>query len=217
ELVAALARLLVQAGVKDERIIIWDRDNAGTGVKGAYQRDRNYGFGPDSISRIVNGEATVLINIPGLKSHWLSGMAGALKNWCGAVTRINVRDKDTPFVIHKDSCADLGMLGALEPIRSRERLVIVDALRPLFEGGPQVNPAYLWHYGGIFAGTDPVAVDRLCLELLNRKRYEVRNRSWPVNPPAKHVFLADTKYGLGVSDRTRIDLVKVGEKKDRLL
>jgi uncharacterized protein (DUF362 family) len=217
ELVAAVARLLVEVGVKEDKIIIWDRDNAGIGVQGAYQREKHYGFGSDSISRIVTEEATVLINIPGLKSHWLSGIAGAIKNWCGAVTRINVRDKDTPFPIHKDSCAEMGMLGALEPIRSKERLVIMDALRPLFEGGPQVNPAYLWHYGGLFLGTDPAAVDRVCLELLNRKRYQHINRPWPVNPPAKHVFLADTRYGLGVSDRSRIDLAAVGEEKDRLI
>ena len=217
ELVAAVARLLVEVGVKEDKIIIWDRDNAGIGIEGAYKRDKHFGFRADAISRIVTDEATVLINIPGLKSHWLSGMAAALKNWCGAVTRINVRDKDTPFVIHKDSCADIGMLGALEPIRTKERLVIVDAIRPLFEGGPQVNPAYLWHYGGLFLGTDPVAVDRLCLELLNRKRYQYRNRPWPLTPPAKHVFLADTRYGLGVSERSKIDLVTVGEKKDRLI
>jgi len=217
ELVAALARLLVEIGVKEEKIIIWDRDNAGIGVEGAYKREKRYGYGADSISRIVTGEATVLINMPGLKSHWLSGMAGALKNWCGAVTKINVRDKDTPFVIHKDSCADMGMLGALEPIRSKERLIIMDALRPLFEGGPQVNPAYLWHYGGLFLGTDPVAVDRVCLELLNRKRYQEKEGPWPLSPPAKHIFLADTRYGLGVSQRSRIDLVAVGEEKDRLV
>ncbi len=217
ELVAALARLLVEVGVKEDKIIIWDRDNAGTGIEGAYKRDKHFGYGADSISRIVTEHATVLINIPGLKSHWLSGIAAALKNWCGAVTRINVRDIDTPFVIHKDSCADMGILGALEPIRSKQRLVIVDALQPLFEGGPQVNPAYLWNYGGLFVGTDPVAVDRLSLEMLNRKRYQYRNRPWPINPPAKHVFLADTRYGLGISERSKIDLVAVGEEKDRLI
>ena len=133
------------------------------------------------------------------------------------MTKINVRDKDTPFVIHKDSCADLGLLPAQEPIREKERLVIVDALRPLFEGGPQVNPAYLWHYGGLFVSTDQVAVDRMCLELLDRKRYQHGNRPWPISPPAKHIFLADTKYGLGVSERSKIELVAVGEKNGSLI
>ncbi|MBW7996226.1 MAG: DUF362 domain-containing protein [Candidatus Glassbacteria bacterium] len=217
ELVAALARLLVRAGVSNEKIIVWDRDNAGIGVKGAYERKMHYGFGDNSVSRIITEEATALINIPALKSHWLSGMAGAIKNWCGAVTAINVRDYDTPFPIHGDSCADLGMLGAIDSIRDKSRLVLLDCLQPLFEGGPQVNPAYLWRYGGLMAAEDPVAVDTLCTKLLQAKRDRHRGRPWPINPPPKHVPLADTKWGLGVADPERIDLIALGEEKDRLI
>ena len=71
ELVATLARLLVKAGVKNEKIIIWDRDNAGIGIQGAYKREIHFGFGADSVSKIVTEEATALINIPALKNHWL--------------------------------------------------------------------------------------------------------------------------------------------------
>ncbi len=217
ELIAGLARMLVRLGVKDEKIIIWDRDNAGIGVGGAYTRNKKYGYSPDAVSRIITDEVSALINIPALKSHWLSGMAGALKNWCGAVTRINVRDIDTPYPIHKDSCADIGRLGAIEAIRSKSRLVIIDALRPLFEGGPQVNPAYLWYYGGLFVSQDPVAADTICTELLIKKREQYKGRSWPLSPPPKHVTFADTRYGLGVSEREKIDLVALGEEKDRLI
>lgn len=217
ELVASLARLLVKSGVRDEKIIIWDRDNAGVGVEGARKREKHYGFDSDSVSRIISEHATALINIPALKSHWLSGVAGALKNWCGAVTAINVRDNDTPYPIHGDSCADMGMLGAIESIRSRSRLVLLDCLQPLFEGGPQVNPAYLWHYGGLMASEDSVAVDAVCTRLLQAKRDRHRGRPWPINPPPKHVQLADTKYGLGVADPEKIDLVALGEEEGRLI
>ncbi|HUU28381.1 MAG TPA: DUF362 domain-containing protein [archaeon] len=217
ELVAALTAFLIALGVKQEKIIVWDRDNAGIGLEGAYTREKHYGYDSEAVSRIITDEATALINIPGLKSHWLSGVGGALKNWCGAVTRINVRDIDTPYPFHKDSCADLGMLGAIKPIREKQRLVIIDALRPLFEGGPQMNPAYLWNYGGLFVSQDPVAVDAVCAELLTKKRGLFKGSPWPLNPPAKHVTLADTRYGLGVSDRSKIELIKVGEQKDCLI
>ena len=217
ELVAALAEFLIDLGIKEEKIIVWDRDSAGFGINGAYTQEKHYGFSPDNISRIITDEATVLINIPGLKSHWLSGMAGALKNWAGAVTRINTRDIDTPLPVHKDSCADMGRLNALEPIRTKCRLVIVDALRPLFEGGPQVNPAYLWYYGGLFLGEDPVAVDTVCTDLLAKKRDLVKGRPWPMNPPAKHIVLAETRYNLGTADRSKINLIKIGEQKDILI
>ena len=217
ELTAALARMLVRLGVKEEKIITWDRDKAGIGVEGAYTQNKKYGFGPEAVSRIITDEATALINIPAFKSHWLSGVGGALKNWCGAVTRINVRDVDTPYPIHKDSCADMGRLAAVEAIRSKSRLAVIDALRPLFEGGPQVNPAYLWHYGGLLVSEDQVAVDAICTELLAKKREQYKGEPWPLSPPPIHVTYAETRYGLGVSDRERIDLVALGEEKDRLI
>ncbi len=217
ELVGALVELLIEAGVKEQRIIIWDRDRAGIGLAGVHERSRSYGFDEQAISRIITEEATALINIPALKSHWLSGMAGALKNWAGAVTRINVQDQDTPYPFHRDSCADLGRLAALQPIRDRCRLTILDALRPLFEGGPQVNPAYLWHYGGLLVGEDQVAVDTICAELLLRRREQHRGRPWPLSPPVRHLRVAQDKYGLGVAERERIELVAVGESEGRLI
>lgn len=216
-LVEELARLLTVLGVKDENIVVWDRDSAGRGVRGARSRDERFGFGENHVSRIINEHVDVLINIAGLKTHWLSGIAGALKNWAGAVTRINVRDVDTPFPIHLDSCVDIGMLAALEPIRARHRLSILDALHPLYEGGPQVNPAYLWHYGGVLVSEDQVALDTIGLELLSLKRNEVRGRDWPISPPPKHILAADSKYGLGVADRNKIELTAVGETEGRLI
>ena len=39
-------------------------------------------------------------------------------------------------------------------------LVLVDALRPLCDKGPQVDPRYLWDYTGLVAGVDAVAATR---------------------------------------------------------
>ncbi|OGG00950.1 MAG: hypothetical protein A3F83_06440 [Candidatus Glassbacteria bacterium RIFCSPLOWO2_12_FULL_58_11] len=217
ELVAELVRLLVRAGVNEKKIIIWDRDNAGLGVEGAFARNLHYGYGAGSVSRIITDEADVLINFPALKSHWLSGLAGALKNWAGAVTGINVQDNGSPYPFHGDSCANLGMLNAIEPIRKKCRLVIIDALRPLFEGGPQVNPAYLWHYGGLFLGEDPVAVDTLLNVLLEKKREQFKGRPWPLTPPVKHLAVAESRYHLGISDPEKIDLLALGEESERLI
>ncbi len=211
ELTHAVASRLLDAEVKDENIIIWDRDLAGRGMKGVSSRGTRFGYNDDSISRIVTDHATALINMPGLKSHWLSGVAVALKNWAGAVTNINVPDRGVSFAFHGDSCANLGMLNALPPIKSKCRLIVVDALRPLFNGGPQVNPAYLWNYGGLVLGTDPVAVDTVCLKIIQGKRNEYKERAWPVSPPPKHIMVAGEKYGLGTSDASQIEVKLVGE------
>jgi len=108
-------------------------------------------------------------------------------------------------------------LNAIEPIRKKCRLVIIDALRPLFEGGPQVNPAYLWHYGGLFLGEDPVAVDTLLNVLLEKKREQFKGRPWPLTPPVKHLAVAESRYHLGISDPEKIDLLALGEESERLI
>ena len=74
-------------------------------------------------------------------------IAAAIKNWCGAVDAISVSDENVAFVIHGDSCADMGRRNALPEIKNKCRLVLVDAIRPLFNGGPQVDPRYLWDNG----------------------------------------------------------------------
>jgi hypothetical protein len=211
ELTHAVASKLLNAQVKDENIIIWDRDLAGRGMKGVSSRGMSFGFNDDSVSKVVTDHATALINMPGLKSHWLSGVAVALKNWVGAVTNINVPDENVAFAFHGDSCADLGMLNALPPIKSKCRLIVVDALRPLFNGGPQVNPAYLWNYGGLVLGTDPVAVDTVCLKIIQGKRNEYKERAWPLSPPPKHIMVAAEKYGLGTSEASQIEVKLIGE------
>jgi hypothetical protein len=209
---------LRSAGVAEDHIAFWDRNQAGYGREATDPetwRERP-GFDEQSVSRLVSW-ATVLINAPGLKSHWLAGVACALKNWAGAMTNINVSDLNTPYPFHGDSCAEVGMLNAIPEIRARCRLVVADALMPLFEGGPQVDPRYRWRYGGLLLGQDPVAVDATGLRIIQAKRDQYRGGSWPVSPPAKSIAVADKKYHLGESDPARIALVKLGWTSEALI
>ncbi|RJP34006.1 MAG: DUF362 domain-containing protein [Candidatus Omnitrophota bacterium] len=218
ELTSAIMQGIHDLGVAADKIRIWDRNQGGIGPEKADHRmwDWQPGFGEDHVSLAV-AEADVLLNVPGLKSHWLSGIGAALKNWCGAVNGINVRDQDASFSIHGDSCADMGILNAIPAIREKTRLVIVDALRPLCSGGPQVDPRYLWDYNGLVLGTDPVAVDMVCLKILQGKRDQLRPGGWPLSPPPKHVAVAAEKYHLGVHDLNRIEIRKIGWEQDCFL
>jgi len=232
EVVKAIVKNLHSIGVKDHRIIIWDRNKASIGYEGLEaleKKRRDVGAGNklitkifsyifsekkaprfgyrNNISRIITDHCTALINVPGTRVHWLAGIGIALKNWVGAVSNINAEDLYVSFPIHKDSCAEVCSINAIPVIRDKCRLVVVDALRPLFHGGPQVDPRYLWHNNALLMSTDPVAVDTVCLRMLQDKRNEFRGREWPINPPAKHVFVADKKYGLGNSDWDKIELI----------
>jgi len=208
EVVRAIVTRLLEIGVKDDRVIIWDRDSAGIGMEGVEVRNQHFGYDQKThVSKIVTEQSSALINVPGVKAHWIAGVAVALKNWVGAIGGLNPSDKDVTYVIHSDSCAECCMFNAMPVIRDKCRLVIVDALRPLCQVGPQVDPRYLWSYKGLLVSTDPVAVDAVCERIIQEQRDKLN--LGPIRPPAKHIRLADTKYHLGNSDWGKIELVEV--------
>lgn len=208
EVVRAIVRRLLDIGVKDNNIITWDRNNAGIGMEGVETRNRHFGYDPKThISKIVTEKCTAFINVPGVKAHWLSGIAVALKNWVGVARGLNVSDKGVTYAIHADSCAECCKFNAMPVIRDKCRLVIVDALRPLCHAGPQVSPRYLWPYKGLLVSTDPVAVDVVCQRIVQEQRDKLN--LGPIRPPAKHIPLADKKYHLGTSNWDKIEVVRV--------
>lgn len=210
--------LAEHGGLETDSILAWDRSQGARGREQLALPDRQWpqdpllGFDTNSVSRVCSEWATALVNVPSLKCHWLSGVAISLKNWCGAVTNISVQDgQGTVFQFHGDSCADLGMFQAMPALGGKCRLIVVDAMEPYYEKGPQVDPEYFHPYGGLIVGTDPVAVDTVGTMLLQAIRDQAAGAPSPITPPPKHVGLAETKYGLGVSDPARIDIVRLGD------
>ncbi len=216
--------LTEHARVASEEILAWDRAQGARGRAQLARPDREWtgdpvlGFDADSVSRVCSEWATALVNVPSLKCHWLSGVAIALKNWCGAVTNISVGDGEgTAFRFHGDSCADLGLFEAMPSMGGKCRLIVVDAMEPYYEKGPQVDPEYFHPYGGLIVGVDPVAVDTVGTMLLQAIRDEAAGAPAPISPPPKHVGIAETRYGLGVSDPARIDIVRLGDTEGMLV
>ncbi len=92
--------------------------------------------------------------------------------------------------------------------------MVVDALRPLCHGGPQVDPRYVWPYKGLLIGTDPVAVDSVGLKIVQGRREQMRGRNWPLSPPPKHIAVAAEKYKLGTADLAQIEIVRLRRDKN---
>src|SRR5206468_3320014 len=60
------------------------------------------------------------------------------------------------------------------PIRSKAVLNIMDGIRAVYHSGPFAwNPEFIWEAKTLLIGTDPVAVDRIELEIVEKKRREV--------------------------------------------
>jgi hypothetical protein len=190
ELETAIKKRVMDAGVPEKNIGIRDR-----------------GLLSDSI--FMN--ATALINARPMRTHHWSGVGSLIKNYIQFVKK--------PHEFHPDSCADLATIWKLPLVKGKTRLNILVLFTPLFHGiGPHhFSTKYTWAYKGILLGLDPVAVDSVGVRILMAKRREFFKEERPLNPPPKHIFLADTRHHLGTADPGKIDLIKLGWKEHILL
>jgi len=145
---------------------------------------------------------TALIALPALKAHWLTGI--------GTVMKLYILYSGKAPDYHEDNSVKLGQIWQLDFLKGKTRLVIIDALRPLCDKGPQPDPRYLWNYNGIIASTDPVAAEAVALKIIQAKRNELKGEPWPLSPPPLCVEAADKQYHLGTSDLSKIQIKKFG-------
>lgn len=190
EVEQALKRRVMDMGVSEENIGIDDR-----GV----------------IRNPIFKKATILINARPARTHHWSGMGSCIKNYIMFVPE--------PSAYHGDSCADLATIWKDYNLKQKTKLNILLMLTPLFHGiGPHhYSNKYVWEYNGILVGQDPVAVDATGVRILQAKRRQFFGKERPLKPPAKHIFLADTRHHLGVSHPDKIELIKLGWKEGILI
>jgi len=155
--------------------------------------------------------ATALINTRPLRTHNWSGLGTCIKNMIMFVPR--------PPEYHGDSCAPLGAMWKLPELEGKVKLNILVMLTPQFHGvGPHsFSKEYIWPYRGIIVGVDPVAVDATGARILQAKRDLYFGEPRPISPPAHHIEIAGSRYGLGVSDPAAIDLVRLGWQDEALI
>jgi hypothetical protein len=154
-------------------------------------------------------DCTALINVPTVKVHLLTGIAVSIKNY------INFTGNRSSY--HLDGSSKLAETWLLPEVKGKTRLIVVDMLRPYFGPGPQINPLHQWDYKGILVGTDPVAVDTVCLSICQKKRNLFKGEEWLISPPPRSLAAADSVYHLGTSDPSRIKLTRLGWEKEPLV
>ena len=123
------------------------------------------------LASIVSTEATKIVNLPCLKEHNASGVTGCLKNLAyGSFNNVNRTHTDPKT--YTDPV--IPVMCTAPPIRVKSVLHIMDGIRAVYQGGPFAwNPEFQWEAKTLLLGTDPVAVDRIELEIVERKRKEV--------------------------------------------
>jgi len=190
ELEAAIQKRVLEVSVSEENMSVDDR-----GV----------------LKNPIFKKATAIINTRPMRTHYWSGVGSLIKN--------HIMFAEKPSDYHPDSCADLAAVWKLPNVFGKTKLNILVMLTPLFHSvGPHgFSEDYIWQYKGIIVGTDPVACDAVGLKIIEAKRKEFFGDDRPLNPPAKHIQLADTRHHLGNADMKKIELIKIGWNENILI
>jgi uncharacterized protein (DUF362 family) len=123
------------------------------------------------LASVVTTDANKIVNLPCLKEHNASGVTGCLKNLAygsfNNVARTHVDPKTYTDPVIPVMCS-------VPPLRTKAVLHIMDGLRAVYHGGPFAwNPEFVWEAKTLLVGTDPVAIDRIELEIVEQKRKDV--------------------------------------------
>jgi hypothetical protein len=183
ELEEAIQQRLMDAGVPKKNIGIDDR-----GV----------------LNHPIFKSSTALINVRPLRTHHWSGIGGCIKNYIMFVS--------TPWLYHSDACSPLASIWGKAIVKGKTRLNILSLIRTQFynRGAHHFDRRFVSEYKGLLIGQDPVALDAVGARLLQLQRTAHFGEDRPLDTTPKHIFVADEKYKLGVSDLRRIDIVKLG-------
>jgi uncharacterized protein (DUF362 family) len=259
-IVAETCRQLVAVGVPATSIVVFERfrnqiDAIGypahlpEGVEvfaaeGGNRRMENRAYDPETyvevdffgeedtrsnMMRLVTRRLTKIVNIPNMKDHGATGATGCLKNLAYGCFS-NVARSHSRGQTHTRT--SVGAFAAVEPLRSRSVLQIMDGLHAVWHGGPFARTTrYVFHPRRILFGTDPVAIDRLLLDVIDDKRKaEGAISIWDRSP--KHLKFNDagtrdsdpnvnilirepghveyaSRLGLGVADLAKIGVEEI--------
>jgi uncharacterized protein (DUF362 family) len=133
------------------------------------------------VAKVVTQQVNKVINLPVLKHHQSAGVTITLKNMShGCVNNVN-RSHLTPT---NNACGMfIPSVVSLPVFRQKFVLHIVDAVKASYHGGPPGKPRFMWEPKTLFFGTDPVALDKTGLRVIDAKRAAVGMSSIALSKP----------------------------------
>lgn len=224
EIVEAIINGIKSAGVNESNIILFERFNRELESAGFNLRRRSNGFkcfGTDDLpsggydskpliigsvgscfSKIASSLCTAIVNVPVLKDHDLAGVSIGMKNFFGII--------HNPNKYHDRNCNPyIADLNSHPFIKDKLRLIVCDALKAQYHGGPAFKPQWAWDFQGMLIGTDPVALDRVGAQIIEKKREEVNMPSLKEAGREPKYIQTAAKLGLGVDDPSLIDVIAI--------
>jgi len=209
DVAAALLQSLYQAGFKPQNFMLVGLAELPDEAKGTrpysygwQKEDIDFGSDRDHLAQWL-GEVTAIINIPSLMDDNIIGLRGSLANLTWPLLKKPARlykNRGDPFVPE---------IYELPQVRGKIRLHIANALRILYHGGPEFKAQYVEDLGSLIVSTDPVALDRVALELIRRLRRE-KPLPYGVSEKIAAPYLETAQaMGLGYQDLNFIDYRRI--------
>jgi len=222
ELSLSLAELFIKNGWPERNIVVWDRTNRELREAGYHLSDRPTGlkiFATDTagagyeteitshrnigslFSTIQTNFVTASISLAILKDHGLAGITAGMKNYFGAI--------HNPNKYHDAHCDPfIAELFESEPIKTKHRLSILDALVVQYHRGPSFHAQWAEPCDALILSLDPVAADAVGWRLIERLRSKKGLPSLK-EEGREPVFLATAqKLGLGRADSDSIEVIE---------
>ena len=205
---------LVNAGYEinqtDQGVRVFASDSPGVGYddKIFYETKkdsiirRENGSMKSRYSNIVTRDIDVIINVPVMKHHAMTGVSGCLKNL--AFGSVDNTRRFHPSPLHGDPA--ISEVFGHEILKDKVVLNIVDGLLASFDGGPIYNAEGEWKYGGISVSRDPVALDQILLQSVGEKREEMELPS--ITRLSNHIRSA-WRAGIGTNDLDEMDVQQI--------
>jgi uncharacterized protein (DUF362 family) len=150
------------------------------------------------LSKFITQECLYLVNVSVLKNHFMSGVSLSMKNHYGSVSNPDLLQHDGGGI------GSIPSINALAPIRSKQVVVICDAIFGVISGGPdnspQVSPK------SILLSRDPVAMDATGAKMLESNGC----KSAKLTGSASHITVASKPpYSLGTCDPNEIETINI--------
>jgi hypothetical protein len=166
------------------------------------------------LAKFIARDVNKMVNLCVLKHHQSAGITLALKNMSHGLVNNVSRSHSDPS---NNSCGTfIPAIVDHAIIRQKVVLNITDAIKAAYHGGPLPTCAkYTWEHKTMYFSTDPVAMDRIGLRVLDAQRVKMGRQpialaymdedSHFVRMQPEHIDIAGL-LGLGESDVKKIEV-----------
>lgn len=222
EVSQSLANLLVEGGIPERGIVIWDRTNRELREAG-YRLNMNRStlkvLGTDTngidynfdliahlnigsrFSRIQTDTVTASISLAILKDHGMAGITAGMKNYFGAI--------HNPNKYHDTNCDPyVAELFDTNPIKEKHRISILDCLVVQYNGGPAYHVRWAKKYESLVFSLDPVAADFVGWQVIEKLRAQDGLPSLKEDNREPRYLQTAAKMGLGRASSGEIKVVE---------